>query len=183
MAHPRAVDRPGIGSATLCVVTNRSALNRRPARRSLRRVGVLVALSGSLAVSGCAVMSPQQTDLPHLVSDGVSLDLSPEVGLRGVVVVADKKGGPGTVVGQVFNNSAKPATVDVGIDGAKSSLTVAPGESKTLSGSGSELKVSSVPSDPGGVVQLQASLDGQGDNVVTAPVLPATGYYSSGTGQ
>lgn len=124
-------------------------------------------------------MSPVQTDLPHLVSDGVNLDLGQDVGLRGLVVVADKKGGPGVVTGQVYNATAKPVQLRIGIDGSSATATVPPGASQSLSSSGSELKLSSVPAEPGSMVQIQASIDGQGENVVDAPVLPASGYYSA----
>jgi len=131
---------------------------------------------GSTLLGGCALFSPVQTDYAYQAADGVNATFG-DLDLRGVLIVADAKDGPGSVVGQLVNNSNEDLEVTIGTEGGPGSpVTVERGASLAL-GVGSSLTLASVPAAPGDVLQLQVSTPGTGQNVVTVPVLPSVRYY------
>ncbi|KGN40552.1 hypothetical protein [Knoellia aerolata] len=140
------------------------------------RATLAAAALGSTLLGGCAVMSPVQTDYAYQAADGVNATFG-ELDLRGVLVIADSKDGPGSVVGQLVNNGDEDVEVTIGTEGASAEpVTVGRGSSLALGGD-SAVALSSVPAAPGDVVRLQVATPGTGQNLVTVPVLPALGYY------
>ena len=140
------------------------------------RAALAAAALGSTLLGGCALFSPVQTDYAYQSADGVNATFG-ELDLRGVLVVADAKDGPGSVVGQLVNNGAEDLDVTIGTAGGPGTLvTVERGASVPLDAE-SAIALPSVPGGPGDVVQLQVATPASGQNVVTVPVLPALGYY------
>ena len=65
-------------------------------------------MTGSaLLLTGCQIISPRQTDVMYAAADGVALDVG-DVQLRNLVVVADTKGGPGTLSAAVTARLSNP---------------------------------------------------------------------------
>lgn len=141
------------------------------------RAALAAAALGSTLLGGCAVFSPVQTDYVYQPADGINASFG-DLDLRGVLVVADAEGGPGSVVGQLVNNGTESVDVSIGTaDGpAPEPVTVEPGSSLSL-GEDSSVTLASVPAAPGAVVPLQVSTPATGVNVVGVPVLPALDYY------
>ncbi len=138
------------------------------------RLVPLVAAAGLLA--GCQVFSPIQTNVPFDPADGVPVDLG-EVQIRDLVVVAEAKGGPGTLVGSVNNDGNEAAEITVtGEGGQPLTLRVPPHQHLSLSTT-SRSTLQSVAKDPGGMVTLQIATTASGPNIVDVPVLLPNGYY------
>ena len=155
-----------------CGVTNRAAAPLRTA-----------ALAGvALLASGCAVFSPVQTDVDYPPADGVKLSI-PGLELRNLAIVVPEKGGTGVVIGQAVNSGSSAVDVTFAVEGAGATATAAvPANSgDTLSDDTSEVTIDGIPASPGDVVQLSVSTPEAGQNVVTVPVLGATGYYEDVT--
>ncbi len=145
------------------------------AASALRLAGLAAA---ALLASGCAVFSPVQTNDAYIPADGVPLTL-PGLALRNLVVVADSKGGPGTVVGQAVNEGADALDVTFGVAGGTPVSATVPAYSEdALSANGSPVVLGAVPEAPGAMVQLTVATREAGQNVVLVPVLPSTRYYT-----
>ncbi len=149
----------------------------RPVRRA--RPGAVAALvaGGALLLSGCQVISPRQTDVMYDAADGVSVDVG-AVQVRNLVVVADKKGGPGTISGAVAN----PGSTAVELTFATSETSsvkqkVEPGQTLNLSVGGAKVTLPVVDAAPGDVVVVTVGDAATGPAPVNVPVVPATGYY------
>jgi hypothetical protein len=144
--------------------------------RAARRLVPLAAAAAALGLSGCQVTNPIQTDEPYVPADGVAVDLD-QVQVRNLVVVAESKGGKGTVSGAVVNRSGEPATITFASEGGPSATFRVPAyEQKQISEDG-KVSLSSVGAEPGGVVTLQVSTSDSGSNIVDVPVLLPEGYY------
>ncbi len=136
-----------------------------------------------LALSGCQLASPIQTNVPYQPADGVAVDLG-DVQVRGLVIVTDAKGGVGTLSGLVVNNSAGPVTVTfaTGPGALASARAIIPASTATrLSGveGVTPVTIPSIPASPGDMVSVVVSTPDAGAPVVSVPVLLPTGYYSS----
>ena len=165
------------GSATLVTVTTAS-LTRRPAP-ARRRAAFVAAVGASVLLSGCAVMSPVQTDELYLPSNGVSLNVG-STALRGLVIVASDKDGPGTLVGQVVNSSGQPVQIAFATGQQSQATTTVPANtSVSMSSEGTPVTVPSVPVPPGGMAQVVISTPQAGQSVTEVPVLPPVAYYES----
>jgi hypothetical protein len=148
------------------------------AARAARLLAPVAAAVVALGLTGCQVTNPVQTDNPYIPADGVPVDLE-QVQIRNLVVVAESKGGSGTLSGAVVNTSGEPVTITfAGEGGASASVQVPAYGQERLSGT-SPLSLSSVNADPGGVATLQVSAQGAGTNVVQVPVLLPEGYYET----
>lgn len=168
---PSATGRPVL--ATLSLVTTAALTTSRPRLRAALAAAAL----GATLLGGCAAFSPVQTNYIYQAADGVNATFG-DLDLRGVLVIADAKDGPGSVVGQLVNNGSEDVQVTMGTEGGPMAapVTVGRGSSLTL-GAESAVTLGSVPAAPGDVLQLQVSTPGTGQNILTVPVLPALGYY------
>jgi outer membrane lipoprotein SlyB len=151
-----------------------------PRARVLTGATISVAV---LALSGCQLASPIQTNVPYQSADGVAVDLG-DVQVRDLVIVTDAKGGVGTLSGLVVNRSAAPVTVTfaTGPGALASTRAVIPAGAPTrLSGveGVTPVTIPSVPAAPGDMVSVVVSTPDAGAPVVSVPVLLPTGYYSS----
>jgi hypothetical protein len=149
-------------------VTNRAA-------HVLRATALAVA---TLLASGCAVFSPVQTDVDYPAADGVRLSIT-GLELRNLAIVVPEKGGTGVVVGQAVNSGTSAVDVTFAVEGAPATATAAVPASSgdTLSDATSRVEIANLPAAPGETVVLTVSTPEAGQNIVTVPVLPATGFY------
>jgi hypothetical protein len=146
--------------------------------RAARRLAPVAAALVALGLTGCQVTNPIQTDEPYVPADGVPVDLE-QVQIRNLLVVAESKGGSGTLSGAVVNTGGEPVTITfAGEGGASANVQVPAYGQESLSGT-SPLSLASVNADPGGVATLQVSTPGAGTNIVEVPVLLPEGYYET----
>lgn len=140
-------------------------------------MALVAGLGASLLLSGCQVTNPAQTDVAYQPADGVAVDMGP-VQIRGLVVVSDAEGGPGTIVGNLSNDSGTAAQVSMAPEGQQSPITVdaAAYGSESLS-TQDQVIIPAVSVAPGGVLSMQIGTPESGLNVVLVPVLPARDYY------
>ncbi len=154
------------------------ALPVRAAR--LASTGALFAgLAATSVLGGCGQLTnPVQTDNYYQASDGVPVDMG-SVTIRGLVIVSDAEGQPGTLVGSLVNSGADPAEVSVTTEGLSAPLLIAaPAYSSTSLSTAGQIVLPSVSVRPGDVLQLQIGTQSSGANVVEVPVLPAREYYA-----
>jgi hypothetical protein len=151
-----------------------------------------VALSGILALSGCQVMSPIQTDVPYQPADGVAVDLG-DVQVRDLVVVSAAKGDAGILSGMVINNGTETVTVTFAVratdaNGAATDTTgisaqadIPAGTAIRLSGvdGTTPVTLTSIATAPGGILGITVSTPAGGAPEVSVPVLLPTGYYAA----
>ena len=146
--------------------------------RVARRLVPLAAAAAALGLSGCQLTNPLQTEQPYTPADGVAVDLS-QVQIRDLVVVAEKKGGPGTLSGSVVNEGGQQVSVRfAGEGGANAEVQVPAYSTERMSGT-SQVTLSTVNAEPGGVTTLQVTTQGAGTNIVQVPVVAAQGYYQT----
>lgn len=108
----------------------KTAATSRPRRAAL--VGALAV--GTLALSACAVNSPQTTQLRYAPADGIEMD-GEALDARDVFVVSQGNGAPGVVSGALYNSGAEPLTVTVTVAGQPAGeVTVEPGTTVRLDG-------------------------------------------------
>ncbi len=144
------------------------------AANALRATALLAA---TLLASGCAVFSPTQTDYDYPAADGVRLSI-PGLELRNLAFVVEEEGGTAVLIGQAVNNSTSAVDVTFAVEGGTSTATAAvPATSgDALSDDTSRVEIESLPAAPGDTISLVVSTDEAGQNVVTVPVLSATGH-------
>lgn len=147
------------------------------------RASVLVPVA-ALTLAGCQWTSTVQTDKPYEPADGRSTTVG-EVQLSNLLVVADKKGGPGTLVGAGSNITGKESTVSLAVaDGLPVQLKVPAGGSARLSDpkAGKPATIPSVPVEPGAMVPVSISVDGAQETLQIPVVRPYAPYgdYSEG---
>lgn len=140
------------------------------------------ALATALALSGCQVMSPIQTNETYQPADGVAVDLG-DVQVRDLVVITGARGEVGTLSGMVVNRGTTPVTVTfaAGGSGGAATMEIAAGKQDRLSGVDGIAPVTlpNVPAAPGDVVKLSVSTPAGGAPVVSVPVLLPDGYYAT----
>ncbi len=176
-----------------------------------RAVIALIAATGIAALSGCAATSPAIITRPYVAADGTDADLSLDDGssiaLRNFVVVLDKSGGTGQVIGAVaYSGTGKqalaieakdpaqvpPATPDPAkaakadpadpagaVPAAPSVIFEVTGGQLTRVGPGGvSFVLPVVKVAPGQYVDLTASSPAAGSVTWKVPVVPATRQYA-----
>lgn len=142
-----------------------------------RRAG-LVALAAALLLTGCAMTSPVQTNQPARMGDGIDSDLSSTVLLRGLLIVAAEKNGPGRLSGQVVNDATSPVEVTFQAEsGSSAKVEVGAGSATNLADE--PLTLSKVPVAPGGLATITVSTAQTGEGLLQVPVLPPDRYLST----
>jgi len=140
--------------------------------------GLLLAV-GSLALAGCSLNSPVQTQVPYQPGDGVEVNLG-SIAIRNLLVVASGPQAPGRVAGLVVNSGATPQTVTISApDGTKSTSKIPAGATLDLSAAPGAVVLRTAGAPAGGVVQLKVSTPGSGTDDVGVPVLLPQFYYST----
>lgn len=140
------------------------------------------ALAGALALSGCQVMSPIQTNVPYQPADGVAVDLG-DLQIRDLVVIVGAEGEVGTLSGLVVNKGTEPITVTfaAGTGGSSAQAAIPADTATRLSGVEGVTPVTlpGIAAAPGGIVKLTISTPAAGAPEVSVPVLLPTGYYTT----
>lgn len=140
--------------------------------------GVFAAVLAALAISACSTMSPIQTTVSYEPGDGVSTSLG-DVSARALLIVSDKKGGPGALSGSLLNSSDSP--IDVRFQTRQESeaggplsapIPLAPREQRQIT----EITFSSVDAAPGELTGVYMSTSA-GKVLVTVPVMAPDGFY------
>lgn len=179
-----------------------------PLRR--RAALALVAAAGVAIMTGCAATSPAIITDPYLQADGTNADLPLDDGttisLRNFVVVLEKKGGAGQVVGAVTysGDGTQPLAIEakdtsqVPAAGAAISpdpaatadpaasagsapnvvIEVTGGELSQIGPEGAPFVLPVVNVEPGQYVQLTATSPVTGSVVWDVPVVAPTHYYA-----
>lgn len=175
------VGHAATGPATLSPVTHRLA----PATAARVAAAAAVA-AGSLALSGCATLSPVQTDKNVLTAAGVPVDLG-AVQVRDLLVVTSAKGSPGVVVAQIVNTGSYAATVRFSVASQSTSggdvvrASVPAGGSTSLATGATEVVLPAVPAEPGSMVTLDVQTSDSGSTPVDVPVLAPDSFLSGQT--
>ncbi len=173
-SRARSVRTAGVPTATLSPVMRPPV----PAPRAARSLLAAAAACGAVALSGCQTQSPIQTDAAYQAADGVPVDLG-AVQVRNLVIVADRKGGPGTISAAVLNRSGQGARITFSDQGSSPVTTTVPSYSEKLLSETDQVVLPTVSAAPGGVVQLQVRTAQSGTSVVAVPVLPPELYYKT----
>lgn len=147
-------------------------------RRPSRRLVAGAVTGAALVLSACGVMSPIQTDEVYQPADGVGVELG-VVEIRDLVIVGTGRDRPGTVSGALSNLGKEPQRVGFALAEGQPVFTEAkPFSNERISGS-TQVQLPSVPAEPGSTVQVTVQAGSAPAQVVTVPVVPATGYYQT----
>lgn len=147
-------------------------------KRSVRGPGAaLVVVAAGLGLSGCAMLSPVQTQIPYQPAAGVAVDLGP-IRIDNLLVVAPLKGGPGTVSASIVNSTGQEVAVQFADVTSQSTarVTAAPGVATQVSAPGSTVQLAQVSSAPGSNITLDVTTAATGTAVVTVPVLATQAF-------
>ena len=144
----------------------------------LRRLVPLAALGAALVLSACQTQSPIQTDASYAPADGVSVDLG-VVQVRDLVVVSAGKDKPGVLSASVSNTGGDAQRLAFALPQAQPVYAESAAHSEARLSEGTQVVLPSVPVSPGDVVTLTVQSPNAPASVLTVPVLPASGYYST----
>ena len=134
-----------------------------------------------LALAGCQWTSPIQTQKQYDPADGRSVSLG-GVEVDNLLVVTDKKGGEGTLVGLGVNNTNQSVQVTFTPAGGKgSSIDIQPLASQQVSepDGGRATKIPNMPVAPGELLDLTVDSAGVGSKTVQIPVVAPYGRYGA----
>lgn len=174
----------------------------------LRRAAiVMIAVAGLLALSGCAATSPAIITQPYVAADGTDADLTfpdgTSIALRNFVVVLDKAGGTGQVIGAVTysgegkqpmaleaKNIAQVHSVEATAEEIAKNGSTAPvqpslifevtgGELTQVGPTGEQFILPIVNVAPGQYIDLTASSPATGGITWQVPVVAAVNYYAA----
>lgn len=141
----------------------------------------LIAPVVGLTLAGCQWTSPIQTQKQYDPADGRQVSLG-GVEVDNLLVVADKKGGEGTLVGLGVNNTNQPVKVTFQVAGAQpASIDIKPLSSQQVSepNGGRTTKVPNVPVAPGALVDVTVNSTGVGSQNLQIPVVAPYGVYGA----
>ncbi|GAB47170.1 hypothetical protein [Mobilicoccus pelagius] len=155
-------------------------------RRRVLRATLLTPVLG-MALAGCQWTSPIQTEKQYEPSDGRSVALGNDVNVNNMLVVTDKKGGQGTLVGLGVNNSNQPVQVTFTVPQQQPlSIDIKPHNSQQISEpkGGRANTIASVPVAPGSLLDVVVASSGAGSQTIQVPVVapypPYGDFHSAG---
>lgn len=85
---------------------------------------LVLAVIAAVALSGCSLLSPQQTKYEYTPADGIQKSLGNGIELRNIALVTEKAGSPATLLGSVLNRSSEDASIIFFVSGADTSHEV-----------------------------------------------------------
>lgn len=149
-------------------------------KRTVRGIGAALGMSAALGLTGCAYLSPVQTQVSYQPADGIAVDLGP-VQVHNLLVVAPAKGGPGTVSASIVNNSGQEVAVAFtdATSGATVKVAAAPGVATPASVEGNTVELASVSGAPGSNITMNVTTPLTGTAQVAVPVLSAQSFYQT----
>ncbi|GMA40981.1 hypothetical protein GCM10025883_30260 [Mobilicoccus caccae] len=140
----------------------------------------------ALALAGCQWTSTVQTDEAYEPADGRSTTLG-GVQVNNLLVVSDRKGGEGTLVGLGVNKTNQDVEVSFALAGGQPIRIEIPSHSsKQISDpdNGPMSTLPNIPVEPGGLVDVDIVTAGAGGQSLRVPVLapypPYGDYHESG---
>lgn len=140
--------------------------------------GVVGAALAAFVMSACSTMSPIQTSASYNPGDGVPASIG-QVSARNLLVVADQKGGPGTLSGSLLNGGDSPVDVTFQTRQASESggapsapVTLAEREQAQIT----EITFPSIDAAPGELTGIYL-ITSAGKVLVSVPVLVPEGFY------
>ncbi len=139
-------------------------------RRLLSGAAVLAA---SALVASCSAMTPIQTQVLYNAGDGVRVEVTDDVRVENLMVLAEEEGGEGEVFGVLVNDSERDVVMSVTIGDGGIQLPVAQGDSVLL-GTEETVVIPSTPVPPGAVAEALVEATGLGTVSATVPVLDST---------
>ena len=186
------MNRPIPRGASLATSIEQSS--PRPDAPTRSRRALRVALAGStlaLALSACQWTAPITSMKTYDPGEGVSAQVG-TLKVNNLVVVTERQGGPGTVLGMASNTGNEPvqvavSTVEAGQQGGSGSTIKVPAhgtQALTEAQGKVATTVPAVKQAPGTMVQLLVRTDA-GQTVVDVPVMAQQGDYAgfgSGSG-
>jgi hypothetical protein len=115
--------------------TSRAAVATKPRKAPRLLAAVAVSAALALGASGCALISPQRTELPYSPGDGVNVPDSGGIEIRNALIVSEGSGGAGNLVAALVNTSdaTQTLTVEIGEGAAADTVTVRVPALSTLS--------------------------------------------------
>ncbi|MGB7819134.1 MAG: hypothetical protein WBL35_10440 [Ornithinibacter sp.] len=132
----------------------------------------MVSIVGCVALNGCAIFSPVQTDEQYIQADGVPLTTT-NIEFENLVIVAPARDAGGVLVGQAVNQTRQPIQVTFAVAGAApTTITIAPAAADAITAIPSNVDLGPIPEPPGAMVQLSVSTAASGTSLVLVPVLP-----------
>lgn len=149
-------------------------------RRALRSAALLPA---AVVLAGCQWTSPIQTQTQYEPADGSTVRMS-GVQVNNLLIVADKQGGQGTLVGMAVNDTDRPVQVSVSLaSGQSAKLDVPARGTKRFSDpqGGAPTTMPNIPQPPGALVDATVQAAGVGSAATRLPILapyPPYGDYS-----
>lgn len=144
-----------------------------PRRRQRALATAALGSAAAIVLAGCQWSSTIQTDRAYEPADGTSARIG-EVQLSNVLIVAAKKGGPGTLIGRGVNYAQQPVELTFAIGGeAPTKVSIPAGGALQLSdlAAGPKRLLPVVPVSPGDLVDLHITSAGGGDRDLRVPVL------------
>lgn len=149
--------------------------------RRLRTAALLPVAAITLA--GCQWTSPVQTDHAYEPAEGRSVHMD-GLTVSNALVVAEKQGAAGTLVGRISNDTDRPATVTLRVGEAKPVEVQVPAhDSKQLSTKQTPTAVTAVPVPPGALIDMAINTDRGDAQSLRIPVLapyPPYGDFRTG---
>jgi hypothetical protein len=159
------------------------------ATKPAKRVAAVAALGvGLLTATGCGYINAQQTTHTYSASDGVRADIG-SLQLRNMLIVsADPKstssssssssssasaGGPGRLVGTVFNTSDKDVTMTLKDASSTMRIDVPKKGEVQLDKAGTDVRLASSGAVPGALATVAFTVDGTSQDV-QIPVVDGT---------
>ncbi|CCH78252.1 conserved exported hypothetical protein [Nostocoides japonicum T1-X7] len=149
-------------------------------KRTVRGLGAALVMSAGVGLSGCAAMSPVQTQESYQPADGVALNLG-SIRIDNLLVVAPTKGGPGTVSASVVNDTGQPVAIEFAdkTSGATAQFAAPPGVATPVSADSNLVQLASVSAGPGSNITMTVTTATTGTAQVTVPVLATQSFFQT----
>jgi len=127
-------------------------------------------LGASVLVASCSAMTPIQTAELYNAGDGVRVEVSDDIRVENLMVLAAEEGGEGQAFGALVNDGTEEVVMSVTIGDGGIQVPVAPGESVLL-GVDEPVVIPSTPAAPGAVAEALVEVTGYGTVSANVPVL------------
>lgn len=130
---------------------------------------VVAAAGCGVLLGSCAWASPIQTQQLYAPSDGARFDLAADVRVENMFVLSEGAGEPAQLMGVVVNDTSRPVTVTIDIEGSSEDVRV---PARELANLRDQAPLPSFEPLPGQAVEV--SLTWSGTVKGTIPVLDGT---------
>lgn len=147
------------------------------------RVAASLALAAAViaGAAGCSFITPQSTTIDYSASNGVNVENTGPVLVRGALVVANEAGTAGNFIGAAINTSASAQTLSIQVEGAApQTVSVPAGESVVFGGDEAPLALADFSGKPGTTVGIFFQSGNELGQLAQVPVLDGSlPYYAN----